>query len=389
MEEVGLHVRALQLSDIADIYSAFADSGWSRPDHLIERYDNEQRSGNRTTLVARVNRALAGYTTVRWHSDYLPFAATNVPEIQDLNVLPPFQRRGVGTRLMDEAEKLIFAEHPIAGIGVGLYSAYGAAQRLYVRRGYVPDGLGIAYQGNSVRPNREVIVDDDLVLYFLKERTDQQPSSARPGNAFAQWFDALKSTLESAYLRESAPWRQSGLMISDQKAWTACRKPIADCLDRSGTFLDIGCANGYLLETLVAWVRERGIEITPYGLDLSEKLIGLAKERLPEYKDNLYVGNGLDWMAPAPPRFDYVHSELFYVPEILQRRYVEWIIDCYLKADGRFLLTEYRSRRDAVDKPWLDVALASWGIPVLSHKSGFYDGKEVTRVFVIGPSSIP
>jgi hypothetical protein len=56
----------------------------------------------------------------------------------------------------------------VAGIGVGLFASYGSAQRLYVRRGYIPDGRGIARRGETIEPGASVVVDDDLVLYFTK-----------------------------------------------------------------------------------------------------------------------------------------------------------------------------------------------------------------------------
>ncbi len=52
------------------------------------------------------------------------------------------------------------------------------------------------------------------------------------------------------------------------------------------TILDIGCANGYLLESLVKWTSDRGLAVTPYGIESSEKLIAVARERLPQYKDS-------------------------------------------------------------------------------------------------------
>lgn len=57
----------------------------------------------------------------------------------------------------------------IIGLGVGLYADYGAAQRLYVRKGYIPDGLGITYKGQHIKPGLEVCLDDDLVLFFMKK----------------------------------------------------------------------------------------------------------------------------------------------------------------------------------------------------------------------------
>ena len=55
------------------------------------------------------------------------------------------------------------------GIGVGLYDGYGSAQRLYIKRGYIPDGLGVTYNYNHVTPGANVCLDDDLVLWFTKE----------------------------------------------------------------------------------------------------------------------------------------------------------------------------------------------------------------------------
>lgn len=83
-------------------------------------------------------------------------------------MLERFQRRGIGSALMDRAEALIAERSPVAGIGVGLTANYGAAQVLYVRRGYVPDGRGIISGAEPVRPGASVAADDDLVLYLTR-----------------------------------------------------------------------------------------------------------------------------------------------------------------------------------------------------------------------------
>ena len=195
-----------------------------------------------------------------------------------------------------------------------------------------------------------------------------------------QWFTSLQHTLEEAYLQHEEPWKQSGFSGPEER-WTACRKPIADCIDRSGTFLDIGCANGYLIECVLRWTSKRNIRITPYGLDLSSRLIELARERVPDFKDKFYKGNGWDWESPI--RFDFVRTEIVYVPEELQKRYIERIIERYLADGGSLLLAEYRSRQDPVDKPWLNDTLKGWGFSVIGQLSGFYESKELTRILVI------
>ena len=53
-------------------------------------------------------------------------------------------------------------------IGVGLHSGYGSAQRMYVKRGYVPDGSGVWYRDKVCEPYEKCCNDDDLVLYLSK-----------------------------------------------------------------------------------------------------------------------------------------------------------------------------------------------------------------------------
>jgi hypothetical protein len=44
----------------------------------------------------------------------------------------------------------------------------GNAQRLYVARGYVPDGRGLVWRNEAVKYRQQITVDDDLVLHFIK-----------------------------------------------------------------------------------------------------------------------------------------------------------------------------------------------------------------------------
>lgn len=111
-----------------------------------------------------------GYVTVVWNSPYLGFHSRKIPEISDLNVLPNFRRKGIGTRLVHQCEKLAegkgFKE---IGLGVGLISDYGSAQRLYLRLGYMPDGQGAHYKNKVVKYNQDVRADDDLVIFLSKK----------------------------------------------------------------------------------------------------------------------------------------------------------------------------------------------------------------------------
>lgn len=163
-----LQVGPLRETDPPILEAAFAAQGWTKPAAQYVRYLEAQSAGERAVLVARLEGEFAGYVTVVWEPEYAPFREARIPEIQDFNVLIRHRRQGIGTVLMDAAEALVAERSPAVGIGVGLYPDYGPAQRLYVLRGYVPDGRGIAWNHVQTTPGRKVVVDDDLVLYFTK-----------------------------------------------------------------------------------------------------------------------------------------------------------------------------------------------------------------------------
>jgi len=167
--EVDVVIRPLEAADVPEVAAAFAAVGWpNKGAEQFGRYLAEQEGGSRATWFAFLGGAFAGYLNVLWRSWYPPFAAECIPEVNDFNVLPHLRRQGIGTALMDEAERVIVERSPVAGIGVGVTADYGDAMRLYVRRGYVPDGRGLTTHERPVVYGESVIVDDDLVLYFTK-----------------------------------------------------------------------------------------------------------------------------------------------------------------------------------------------------------------------------
>ena len=162
-------MRPLRAEDIAGVAAAFASIGWGgKTEAQFEKYLAEHEAETRVTRFAFADGAFVGYLNILWQSYYPPFAEALVPEINDFNVLPTARRGGIGTALMDEAERVIAARSAVAGIGVGMTADYGAAQRLYVRRGYLPDGRGLMTHERPVIAGESVLVDDGLALYFTK-----------------------------------------------------------------------------------------------------------------------------------------------------------------------------------------------------------------------------
>jgi GNAT superfamily N-acetyltransferase len=169
MENETAQIRLLEESDPPSIAVAFNKMGWNKPEAQYRRYLREQATGTRTCFIAIFDGQFAGYVTVNWRPTYAGFADLNIPEIQDLNVLTTYRRKGIASRLLNRAEAEVARRSSVVGIGVGLHPGYNAAQRLYVKRGYIPDARGITYRECFVEEGACVALDDDLVMHFTKQ----------------------------------------------------------------------------------------------------------------------------------------------------------------------------------------------------------------------------
>ncbi|WP_166355613.1 GNAT family N-acetyltransferase [Phytoactinopolyspora limicola] len=162
-----VELRNLEDAHVDELSHVFA--GWPKSRAQFIEYAEMVRAGTRDVIVAWSDSGPIGYLTIAWDSAYPPFAAAGIPEVVDFNVLALHRRRGVGATLMDEAEHRIARRSEHAGIGVGLNSDYGNAQRMYVKRGYIPDGAGVVLGGHPVAAGTIIALDDRPSLMFTKQ----------------------------------------------------------------------------------------------------------------------------------------------------------------------------------------------------------------------------
>ncbi|MDE7209837.1 MAG: GNAT family N-acetyltransferase [Lachnospiraceae bacterium] len=162
-------IRNLQESDAQIITDGEIEQGW---DAHIDKYLTrlkDQAENRAIALAAEYRGNVAGYINVYPDSKWGAFANQGYPEIVDFGVLEKYRRHGIGGKLMDVAEKVAAEYVDVVYLGVGLHSGYGSAQRMYVKRGYIPDGSGVWYKDTVCAPYADCCNDDDLVLYFSKK----------------------------------------------------------------------------------------------------------------------------------------------------------------------------------------------------------------------------
>lgn len=145
--------------------------GWVSDGEAAARTHLADHSGEQgASLVAVRDRQVAGVVSILWLSNYPGFAERGIPLVHQLAVAGPFRRQGVGTRLMQAAEDIARGGGAAElGVTVGLFDAYGPAQRLYARRGYLPDGRGACQGQRPLRKGMQVTVDDDLIIWLTTD----------------------------------------------------------------------------------------------------------------------------------------------------------------------------------------------------------------------------
>jgi hypothetical protein len=199
-------------------------------------------------------------------------------------------------------------------------------------------------------------VDEELEA--AKERAWREVAAIHAAYAAGElddagWHEAMASLVVPAYL--SAETAEGGSGSSrDVAGWEYARSLLADAVCATGqSFLDVGCANGHLMESMAAWA---GVE--PYGLEISPELAELARRRLPQWADRIWFGNALAWTPPR--RFDVVRTGLDYVPQLRRRELVEHLLGhC-----DRLVVGVHNEERGS---PGLAAQVASWGFEITGH----------------------
>ena len=169
-EDGELVIRNMEEDDAQIFFDEYTAQGWHPEISTYHARLKDQSEGRCVALTAVYRRHPAGAVYVYLTVKEGPFKGTGWPMIVDFSVLEKYQKKGIGSRLMDAAEQVAGQYADTVCLGVGLHDGYGSAQRMYVKRGYIPDGSGVWYQDKPcIQYETVCTVDDDLILFMSKK----------------------------------------------------------------------------------------------------------------------------------------------------------------------------------------------------------------------------
>jgi SAM-dependent methyltransferase len=204
---------------------------------------------------------------------------------------------------------------------------------------------GDRYSGRRSHATVDLIVDEAAAIAARLEVAGQPVAARAVRDAVdssrrqtdEDYYAGNLRLLEPAYLRGTTPQAGSGFG-GDAESWRLRRGTVVAGIDRDGTFLDVGCANGLLMESVVEWAAHR---IEPYGVDLAPGLVDLARSRLPRWADRIEVGNAVNYRPGR--RFTFVHLLLDLVPVARRSDLVRHALQVLVEPGGRLLVSHYVS----------------------------------------------
>lgn len=161
-------IREMSYDDIPFICKADNDESEKNVAYLKNQLKN-QDNHECSALIALYQGKAAGYVFLYYKCRWGGLANCNIPGVVDLIVFEEYRKKGIATNLMNVAEDIAKRHSDKVYLDVCLYSEYGPAQRLYIKRGYLPDGKGVYYEEKVLETDAICKNNDELTLCLIKE----------------------------------------------------------------------------------------------------------------------------------------------------------------------------------------------------------------------------
>lgn len=132
-----LQIRSMKIDDANIIYDTYLSYGWHPSLETYKNYYREQEENKRKVFIAEYDGEVSGICTLVMNPTEGPWSCMGYPEIVDLTVFFHVHNKGIGNKLLDVVEQEAAKVSDTVYLAVGVHSGYGAAQRIYARRGYM------------------------------------------------------------------------------------------------------------------------------------------------------------------------------------------------------------------------------------------------------------
>ncbi len=159
-----IEIREAKREDIPAFYELYKKIGKKDDGYFEHAFE-----AGAIPVMAFEDGKFCAFCLLNWTPRYSLYRRLGIPEIQDLNVLPKYRRRGIATKLIAWCEDAARAKKcELMGMAVGLTKDYGPAQVLYIKLGYMPDGNGITYDREGVKHGTTYPMDDNMSLMLVR-----------------------------------------------------------------------------------------------------------------------------------------------------------------------------------------------------------------------------
>lgn len=155
-------------------------------------------------------------------------------------------------------------------------------------------------------------------------------------------FASLTDTHDkvASALAGSCVYSDSGSRLALLQAWQESRSFNSEAIHRPGTILDYGCANGFLLRSLMEWSPHA---LTPFGVDVDDDRLHQARQMFPGMEANFINGNAADVTGLCPRGFDFVYWAVGDNVDFARADHRRWFtkVDKLVGHHGRLILGFY------------------------------------------------
>lgn len=168
---------------------------------------------------------------------------------------------------------------------------------------------------------------------------------------------------------------------ADFGAWEKARSFIVKAIDRDGTVLDIGCANGFLLRCLQEWSKHK---LIPYGIDTNKEHINTARQLFPEHRDNFVFASirdlpsNLVWKLlwrlryKLPQKYEMVYWNVWDNRDFIKDEDIYFLNKSLsvVKKGGRLILGFYQTERAENLKRIKNLERLGYKVEILKNSTG-------------------